>query len=267
MMQQGNARQGRTVAAPAWSVWTSQLVPLALLLLAWQIATAGNARRAFFFGSPAGFWRELAAGVADGSLLVDAAVTGSEAVVGFVIGNLIGTATGLALWHSPWLFRTLRPYIIALGSAPLFAFAPLIVVWFGTGFTAKVVLATLSTVFVALMQSYKGAEEVNPGFVNLIRSFGGGRAQLFRKVIVPSSAVWVMAAFRLNVGLALLGAFLGEYISSERGLGHVILVAGGLYNISLVLAAVFLIVVLAWILAWLVGALERPLKHWLVENL
>ena len=250
-----------------WGVWASQLFPLALLFLVWQIATAGSDRRAFFFGSPAGFWRELAAGVADGSLLLDAAVTGSEALTGFVIGNLVGAGAGLALWHSAWLFRTLRPYIIALGSAPLFALAPLIVVWFGTGFTAKVVLASLSTVFVALMQAYKGAEEVDPRCVDLIRSFGGGPGQIFRKVVVPSAAVWVMAAFRLNIGLALLGAFLGEYISSERGLGHVILVAGGLYNISLILAGVFLIAVLAWLLAWLVGTIERPLTQWLVANL
>src|SRR5262249_31045235 len=155
---------------------------------------------------------ELMKGLRSGEILYDALLTAGEAIGGFVIGNCLGSSIGLVLWHSPLLFKLSRPYIIALGTAPLFAFAPIIVVWLGTGFISKLAIATLSTLFVALMQAYKGAEEVDQTLIQVIRSFGGNNLQVFRKVIVPASMVWVIAAFRLNIGLALLGAFLGEYI-------------------------------------------------------
>jgi NitT/TauT family transport system permease protein len=243
------------------------LLPLLIFVGAWQVFVAGQPDRSFFFGSPVGFARALSSGIANGELLWDTLITAGEAVAGFVVGNLLGTLAGLLLWYFPWLFRVMRPYIIALGTAPLFAFAPIIIVWFGIGFESKFVIAVLSTMFVALMQSYKGAEQVDEEFIKVIRSFGGGNAQVFRKVIVPASMEWVVSAFRLNIGLALLGAFLGEYISSERGLGHVILVAGGLYNIPLVLAGVFMIIILGWLLSWAVSISERPLKRFIVRAL
>ena len=242
-----------------------RLTPIIVLLGAWQVLTWGSPRRAFFLGSPALFAEELFRVLRDGSLLYDMLVTGVEAASGFLLGNVTGVILGLLLWQLPALFRALRPYVLALGYAPLFAFAPLIVLWFGTGLFAKVIVAALSTVFLALMQAYKGAQEAEGNLIQLIQSFGGDRWTVFRKVIVPSSTVWVVNAFRLNIGFALLGAFLAEYISSTHGLGHLILVAGGLYNIPLVLVGVVAIVSLGALLSLLVSALERPVTRLLVK--
>jgi NitT/TauT family transport system permease protein len=118
---------------------------------------------------------------------------------------------------------------------------------------------------VALMQAFKGAREVDTGLVQVAQSFGASRRQVFLKVVIPSAAVWVVNAFRLNVGFALLGAFLGEFISSSHGLGHLILVAQGLQNIPLVLVGVSVISLLGLVLTWTVDALERPIKHLLAK--
>lgn len=117
------------------------------------------------------------------------------------------------------------------------------------------------------MQAFNGAQQVDERFADLVRSFGGDQDTVFRKVVVPSSLVWVISGFQLNVGLALLGAFLGEYISSKAGLGHTILVAGGLYNIPLVLVAVTMIGLLGLFLSWCVGLLGRGLTGRLVAGL
>jgi NitT/TauT family transport system permease protein len=242
-------------------------VPGILAVLAWYLFTASNPRNAFFFGSPARYVSEFWRLARTGELFVHTAMTGSEALVGFIIGNVAGAGLGLLMWKSHTLFRILRPYVFALGSAPLFAFAPVIVVWFGTGFAAKVVVATMSTFFLALLQAYKGAEEASRDYAQVIQVLGGDKDDIFRKVVVPSSLTWVVAAFHLNIGQALLGAFLGEFISSEAGLGHVILVAGGLYNIPLILVAVTMIVFVSWLLSHLVGAIEKPMRRILVTRL
>lgn len=203
----------------------------------------------------------------DGSLPIDLGATFLEASVGFILGNVVGTAVGLSLWYSKTAFQIARPYIITLGSAPIFALAPLLIIWFGTGMFSKIMIAALSTVFVALLQSYTGAAEVSNDYIRLMKTFGATKNQTFRKVIAPAAIVWVISAFKLNVGFAILGAFIGEFISSNMGLGHLILVASGLFDISLVLCGVFMLVCIALFLTWVVGKLEAPLKHLVAKHL
>jgi len=227
-----------------------KLAPLALFIVAWYLFTVGHPRRVFFLGSPKGFFLELYVGLKTKVLLRDLWTTGTEAISGLMIGNAAGAAVGFWMWRSRAISRILSPYIIVLGSAPLFAFAPIIVLGFGIGWISKVVVVIVSTFFTALVQSFRGAEEADPQLIEVVRSFGGDERQALRKVVVPSSLVWVASALRINVGLALLGAFLGEYISSEGGLGHRILLAGNLYNTSLVLVAVMLFGVLGLLMSW-----------------
>ena len=183
------------------------------------------------------------------------------------MGNLIGTTIGLGLWFSKTIFNMAKPYIIALGSAPIFALAPLMILWFGTGIFSKVMMATLSTVFIALFQAYSGALAVNKDYIKLLQSFNATKRQVFTKIIVPSSIVWVISAFKINVGFALLGAFIGEYISSNAGLGHLILVASGLFNISLVLTGVLLMIIIALLFNVIITKIELPLKKLIINHL
>jgi NitT/TauT family transport system permease protein len=242
-------------------------LPLVVFLAAWEFAVRRNPGLKFFFGSPMDIFRDIYARSLDGSLLKDVAVTFVEASLGFLLGNLVGTIVGLALWYSRFAMDVAKPYVVALGSAPIFAFAPLLIIWFGTGLYSKVMIASLSTVFVALVQSYTGASEVSNDQLRLMQTFGATRMQTFRKVVAPSSIVWVISAFRLNVGFALLGAFIGEFISSNQGLGHLILVATGLFDISLVLSGVFLLCALAFVLNFLVARSEPILRQLVVRYL
>ena len=244
-----------------------RLLPLASFILIWEFALHKKEHLVFYFGLPSKIGLYIINKTADGTLINDFLVTLSEAFFGFLIGNFIGTIIGLSLWFSNLIFQIAKPYIIALGSAPIFAFAPLMIVWFGTGFFSKVMMATLSTIFIALFQAYSGAEQVDRNYLKLMKSMRASKMQVFRKVIAPSSIVWVIAAFKINVGFALLGAFIGEYISSSEGLGHLILVASGLFDISLVLTGGLMLVVIALGLNYFVSLLEVPIKRLIVNLL
>ena len=244
-----------------------RVLPLLALLFFWELATRKNASITFFFGSPSKIGAYILAKTMDGSLPRDIGVTFVEATLGFILGNVVGTILGLGLWYSKLAMAIARPYVITLGSAPIFAFAPLLIIWFGTGMFSKVMIAALSTVFVALVQSYTGASEVSNDYLRLMKTFGATQGQTFRKVVAPSSIVWVISAFRLNVGFAILGAFIGEFVSSNAGLGHLILVASGLFDISLVLCGVLLLSGLAFVLYFFVGQLEPRLKRFVVSYL
>ena len=117
---------------------------------------------AFLFGSPSAIWGFLVGMWQDGSLVRDTYVTGIETLAGFVVGNVIGIVIGLLLWYSRLVSRVVQPFIVALGSLPIIALAPIMIIWFGTGLASKVAMATLSVVVVALLTSYKGAMSVDP---------------------------------------------------------------------------------------------------------
>jgi len=229
------------------------LLPAAILGLAWELAVMRSSRAQFLFASPSLVVKRLLEYVAQGDAVVDTWVTASEAFVGFLAGNAIGVIVGIALAYYPTVQRIAKWYILALGAIPIFSLAPMMIMWFGIGYVAKVMMSIFSTVLVTTGLAYAGATSgVEGEYVRLLRSFGASRQQVFLKVVVPSALSWVVASFRLTVGFALLGAFIGEFISAERGLGYRILRAGGTYDTPLVLAGITLIVVLALLLSKLV---------------
>jgi NitT/TauT family transport system permease protein len=243
-------------------VLATQVALLAVLLGFWDHMTANNKQAAFMFGSPSAMAGFLGQMVGDGSLWRDTYVTGLETLLGFLLGNFVGTVIGLSLWYSRFVSRVVEPFVIALGSIPIIALAPIIIIWFGTALISKVAMSTLSVVIVALVTSYKGAVGVDPDQVNLMRTLGASKFQIFRKLVVPASLADIFAGLKLTVGFALIGAIVGEFMSSSEGLGHAIFKAGSLYIIPKVFAALVATIALALLLTFVVGRTERRLMPW-----
>ena len=243
-------------------VLACQIVVLVVLLASWEFATANSALNAFLFGSPSAIWGFLVQMWKDGSLFTDTRITALETLLGFVGGNVLGTLIGLALWYSRFVSRVVQPFIVALGSIPIIALAPICIIWFGTGLVSKVAMATLSVVVVALITAYKGAMTVDVDQINLMRTLGASKRHIFRKLIVPASLGDIFAGLKLTVGFALIGAIIGEFMSSSEGLGHAIFKAGSLYIIPKVFAALVVTIALALCLTYVVGKIEKLLTPW-----
>jgi NitT/TauT family transport system permease protein len=239
-----------------------QLVLLAGFLTLWESATASDKQSAFLFGSPSAIADFLVKMWRDGSLVSDTAVTAIETILGFILGNIMGTLLGLSLWYSRFVSQVVQPFIVALGSIPIIALAPIMIIWFGTELASKVAMATLSVVVVALVTSYKGAMSVDSDQINLMRTLGAAKRHIFVKLVVPASLGDIFAGLRMTVGFALVGAIIGEFMSSREGLGHAIFKAGSLYIIPKVFAALTVTIGLALALSAVVSRVERLLMPW-----
>ena len=239
-----------------------QATPAVLILVVWQILVSAVPEYDFTVGSPYGIAQEFHTLAMEGNLARDMGVTTLEAVLGFLAGSTIGTAVGLALWGSKTVYEIARPYLIALGSVPVFALGPALIFWFGTGILSKVVLGFLVTFVIAVVQAHTGAMEADPNLLRLIQAFGGTRWQAFTKIIVPSASIWVLSGIRINIGMALLGAFVGEFISSTMGLGNMIILAEGLYNMNQIWVGVVCIVLIALFFNWCLWPIEKWAKRW-----
>ncbi|MCP1428201.1 NitT/TauT family transport system permease protein [Microbacterium foliorum] len=231
-------------------------------LAIWQIGASNGWISTFLFSSPAQIITILTQNASTGQLWTDIGVTGYEVLVGYAIGAVGGSVIGLLLWYSKFVADLSAPFITAIGSIPVLAVAPMMIIWFGTGELSKIVIVAFSCVIISLTNAYRGAQKVDGDILNLMRSFGGTKTQAFVKAIVPGAMPWVLAGLKLNVGFAIIGAVVGEFISSNAGVGHMIVTGSLSFSMSVVLAGVVVVMVMVLVFAFLIDTLERILFRW-----
>ncbi|WP_410014588.1 ABC transporter permease [Sodalis sp. C49] len=252
----------RTPAVRRYTLLLLQILIVAGLLAVWEIGVRNGSISKFLFASPSMVWEVLVQRFQSGELLADIQITTYETLIGFVVGAIGGSILGLLLWYSKFISDLAAPFIAAIGAIPVLAIAPITIIWFGTEMLSKVVIVAFSCVVVSLTTSYKGALRTDPDLINLLRSFDASRTVIFVKLVVPSAMLWVVSGLRLNVGFALVGAIVGEYISSDAGVGHMILLGSSNFGMNIVLAGIVLVMVMMLIFNGLVALLERMILSW-----
>jgi NitT/TauT family transport system permease protein len=254
-----------------------QLGVLVLMLLAWQLASR-DPQIAFFLGEPvqvvARLWSWfMPFGLAGNVLFPDGlagnadiylhlGVTLLETVLAFGLGTVLGLACGLWLALAPVASAILEPYIKAANSMPRVILAPIFALWFGLGIWSKVALAITLVFFVVFFNVYQGVKEVSPVVLANARMLGANQRQLLRTVYLPSATAWVFSSLHTSVGLAFVGAVVGEYLGSARGVGYLILQAEGTFDVNTVFAGIVVLTACALLLDGIVGGLERRLMTW-----
>lgn len=244
------------------STLSIQLGMVFAFLLIWQFVVERGWISAFLAGSPAGIFSKLLEAVNNGSLWDNAKATVIEAIAGFLIGSLLGSLLGLSLWYSSFFARVVEPFIVAINSVPKIAFAPIVILWFGTGMVSKIMLATSMTFIIALIAAYEAAKNADRDLQSLMLALGSTKHQLFFKVVVPYSLPAIIATFRINIGFGLVGAVVGEFISSSHGLGHMIFTASSFYDLDTVWVGLFTLMLVGFILYYVVDRVERRLLPW-----
>jgi len=250
-----------------------QLLLLAGLIAFWHVMTApgllpllmfdNDRQAAFFFGEPAKVARRIWVWfVADADIYRHLAVTLVETLLAFAVGSVLGLASGLWLALSPLASAILEPYIKALNSMPRIILAPIFAVWFGLGIGSKVALGVTLVFFIVFFNVYQGVKEVSPVVLANARMLGASSRQLLRHVYLPSATSWVFSSLHTSVGLAFVGAVVGEYLGSSQGVGYLILQAEGTFDINTVMAGILVLTAFALALDALVGRIERRLMKW-----
>jgi NitT/TauT family transport system permease protein len=243
-----------------------QVAGVAAFFALWEIGVRVGWISAFLVGSPSGIFSFGTKMLLSGELLSDTWYTLFEAILGFVIGTICGSLLGLALWYSVFVARLVEPFIVAINSVPKIALAPIVVLWFGTGLVSKVALSVSLTAIVALIAAYQAAKDADVDLQSLLISMGADKHQVFFKAVVPSTLPSIIATFRINIGFGLVGAVVGEFISSQRGLGHLIYTASSLYDLNTVWVGLFTLMVMGFVLYYVIDIIERTSLPWKQSN-
>jgi len=251
--------------APAWSVQVGRVGIAVGAILLWEVLARLKIVNPLFWSMPsliaAEFWRTLR----DGELAKDASFTFTATILGFIIGTISGSVIGLSFWWSTWYAKVAEPFLVVFEGIPKLALAPIVVLALGLGLESKIGMAVALTIVISALTTSSGMRAVDRDLVRMVFALGATRWQVFSKVILPGTLPAILSAMRINIGLALAGAIVGEFIGSQHGLGRSIEYAGQTYNIALIWSGIFtlslLSIVLYVVTAWLEGTLLRRFFH------
>ncbi len=249
-----------------------QVLLFVLLLVIWHVLTSPTLlppiyfaepnQAAFFFGEPVKVFARLWQWFVSGEIYEHLWVTLVETLLAFLIGTVSGVVIGLWLALTPTASAVLDPYIKAINAMPRVILAPIFFVWFGLGIASKVALGVTLVFFIVFFNVYQGVREVSPVVLANARMLGASPRQLLRHVYVPSAMSWVFASLHNSVGLAFVGAVVGEYLGSAKGVGYLIHQAEGFFDMNTVVAGILLLTAFALLLDWAVGLAEKRLMVW-----
>jgi len=191
--------------------------------------------------------------------------TALETVLAFLVGAALGVAFGFWFARSPALSAIFDPYLKIANALPRVVLAPIFTLWFGLGVLSKVAFGVTLVFFIVFFNTYQGIREVDANLLNNTRMLGANEGDLVRHVLLPSALVWILSSLHTSVGLALVGAVVGEYLGAGRGLGYVIAQSEGTFDTTGVFAGMTVLAAFTLVIDLIVTLIERRLLAWKPE--
>ena len=189
-------------------------------------------------------------------------ITFSEIIVGLIIGTILGVTTALLMNTTNFMEQTIRPMIIASQALPVFAIAPLLILWFGLGLGSKIAMATLIIYFPVASALCDGLARTNGGLIDLAKLHNANRWQILMYFRLPNALPSLASGLRVAVNVAPIGAIVGEWVGAAAGLGFIINQANARLQVSLVFASLVILIIMVVALRWITDYMLDKVLHW-----
>ena len=243
-------------------VAVAQVLVLVVFLGIWQLATMWGLVDPFIISQPSQIATKLAELFGDGSLWYHTAVTVAETLVGFVIGTVAGIAIAGMFWWWSFLSEVADPYVVVLNATPKMALGPVFIIWLGATMSAVIALAVSISLFVTILSVHSAFQQADRDKLLLVSSFGASKWQQFSKVVFPAAVPTIIATLKVNIGLSLIGAIVGEFLAARAGLGYLIIYGQNIFSMSLVMTSLVILTVIAGVMYYAVSMAERYFVPW-----
>ena len=241
-------------------VLTSQIMILVLFFALWELFASIKVIDPFFVSSPSRIMTSLISLFSTGEIWGHIGITFLETLLGFIIATLGGTLIAVLLWWSERLRKILDPYIVVLNSLPKIALGPILILWIGSGMKAIVAMCVLICIILTTINMLNAFITCDKNKINLMKSMHASKFQIFWKLVLPSSITQFIAVLKINVGMSWVGSIMGEYISSSKGLGYLIVYGGQMLKMDLVMTSILILCLLAGGMYFLVCLLEKKIQ-------
>lgn len=240
--------------------WSRILIFFAFVML-WQISADLGWIDSFYFSSPIAisklFWHDIR----DMSLLSHIGITLLESGISFLLIIVLSVVIATFFWFYPSLGKMFEPFLIVLNSLPKSALAPLIIVWLGTG-SRTIILCGISVgIFGCILNLYQSFAQTDPERLKLIETLGGTKLQAFTKVVFPGNIPTFISLSKVNIGLALVGVIIGEFLAGRKGLGYLIIYGSQVFKLDMVILSIVILCIIAMGIYGLLNLLEKKISY------
>jgi len=238
------------------------LLSLLCAILIWAAVVDWANLPAFVLPSPAAVWNKFLQTLQDGTLLSNTAVTLLEVLIGLFTGTCLATILGYILARSSSLEQLISPILVAGQAVPTVAIAPILIIWFGSGMISKVIICTFIVFFPVLVNTIIGFRDVPANLRDLMRSMHANKFQMLKYLELPAALPVLFGGLRIGATLSVVGAVVGEFVGSDSGLGFLINLGRGQYDMALVFVAIFTLITMALILYGLAMVAQNLTMPW-----
>ena len=240
------------------TIW--RILIFIIFLFLWEFASYKNWIDSFFFSSPARVYLCFLDLIINNQLMIHIGITLMETIISFLLVILLSLGISTLLWYSTKLSEIVEPYLVILNSLPKSALAPLFIVWLGTGIKTIIVAGISVALFGSVISFYTGFLQVDKAKLTLIKTLGGKRIDAYLKVVLPSCIPLILSSCKVNIGLSLVGVIIGEFLAARRGLGYLIIYGAQVFQLDMVITAIIILCIIAWLFYQSIQLLEHHIK-------
>lgn len=238
----------------------SQALLLVVFLCAWEILPRMHILNPLLTSYPSALWPTFIELWNNGQLGKHIMTTLSATLVGFTLSMAIGIVVAAALWWSDFLYKVLDPFLVVANAMPKIAFVPIFYLWLGSDY-AVYGMAVAIAVFVTIMVVYAGFRGIDLNKVKLAHTFGASRWQVLTKVVLPGSVPTLIAAVKMNIGLALVGVIVGEFQSADSGLGFLIMNGSQVFKLNIVMTSIAMLALISSVMYLIIYRVEAAVAR------
>ena len=242
-------------------VISMQILIIVLFFAIWQLLASIGVINVFVFSSPLKIAKTLGDLLSSGNLFYHISITFFEAFIGFLIATVLGFLIAILLWWNDRLRDILEPYIIVLNSLPKIALGPIIIIWFGAGTKAIIVMAILIMIIITIISLLNAFMACDKNKILLMQSMGATKIQILIKLVIPNAKNDFMSVLKINVGMTWVGTIMGEYLVSKAGLGYLIVYGSQVFKLDLVMTSVLILCLLAGVMYGGICLIEKLLNR------
>lgn len=236
-----------------------QIFIVVAFILAWEYLANKNIINTFVFSKPSKILNTLINLAIENNLFNHILTTLIEILIAFSLGILLGFIIAIILYQFPIINEIIDPFLTMINSLPKVALGPLIIIIAGANTKSIIIMALLINLIISIITIYNGFINTDDKKIKLLKSFGANKYQILLKLVIPNSYKTIISSLKLNISMSLIGVIMGEFLVSKSGIGYLIIYGTQVFNLSLVMAGILILVIISFILYKLITFIEKKL--------
>lgn len=240
-------------------VLSSQILIFIIFMLLWEILSSNNIINSFIFSSPKKIIKTLINLYNENNLFIHIFTTIKEVILSFTITSILSFIISIILYRFKMISRILDPYLTMLNSLPKVALGPIIIIWFGSNIKSIIAMSVLISIIVSIQTIYNGFENTDKLKIKLLKTFNASKKDILFSLVIPSNKSTIINSLKINISMCLIGTITGEFLTSKKGIGYLILYGSQVFNLNLVMSGIFLLIIISLILYKLVIIITKKL--------